>query len=349
MALTGSGDEWRTPDTDAVPVRPQETDTDPPDTLGHGETIDNLIGGGNWRTGPPAAVHSTTNTTSEQHTGHEMWTVGGGKDGYDQLGDARIADDPVLSIFLRNDEVESHNCGAGVRDRDGTRIKCDKSESEVLQSKGARATWHARHIAVQLHARHHFTHTAATDGSRMEKDGNKRVAFGVFEGVPPTPPADPTDPEEWQAQQTRRHSGEQIEPRDTIQERAGKGIWGRRLPDSWEIMDAELYAIYAYLRNCADTATENNTACRCLVLSDCKSALIAIERAYRRQAQRSGDNRNLISAILLQLHRLQQHKGYAIFLWTPGHAGVAPNAMADAAAKAYLNKPHNPNTAAAFS
>ena len=36
--------------------------------------------------------------------------------------------------------------------------------------------------------------------------------------------------------------------------------------------------------------------------------------------------------------------------WTPGHTGVAPNAMADAdaAAKAYLNKPHNPNTAAAF-
>ena len=156
-----------------------------------------------------------------------------------------------------------------------------------------------------------------------------------------------------QTQQTQRNGkhnrhGKQKEPRDTIQERAGKGIWGRRLPDSWEIMDAELYAIYAYLRNCADTATENNTACRCLVLSDCKSALIAIERAYRQQAQRSGDNRNLISAILLQLHRLQQHKGYAIFLWTPGHAGVAPNAMADAAAKAYLNQPHNPNTAAAF-
>ena len=104
MALNGSGDEWRTPDTD------------PPNTLGHGETIDNLIGGGNWRNGPPAVVHSTTNTTSEQHPGQKMWTVGGGKDGYDQLGDARIADDPVLSIFLRNDEVESHNCGAGVRD-----------------------------------------------------------------------------------------------------------------------------------------------------------------------------------------------------------------------------------------
>ena len=37
-----------------------------------------------------------------------------------------------------------------------------------------------------------------------------------------------------------------------------------------------------------------------------------------------------------------------MFLWTPGHAGVAPNTMADAAAKAHLNQPHNPNTAAAF-
>ena len=32
MALNGSGDEWRTPDTDEVPVRPQEADTDPPNT-----------------------------------------------------------------------------------------------------------------------------------------------------------------------------------------------------------------------------------------------------------------------------------------------------------------------------
>ncbi len=94
--------------------------------------------------------------------------------------------------------------------------------------------------------------------------------------------------------------------------------------------------------------TENNTACRCLILSDCKSALIAIERAYRRQAQRSGNNRYLISAILLHLHRLQKHEGYVIRIWTPRHAGVTLNAIADAAAKAYLNHPHNPNTAAAF-
>ena len=81
MALNGSGDEWRTSTTDKVPVRPQEAETDPPNTLGHGETIDNIIGGGHWRTDPPAAIHSTTNTTREQHPGQEMWSVGGGKDG----------------------------------------------------------------------------------------------------------------------------------------------------------------------------------------------------------------------------------------------------------------------------
>ena len=47
MALNGSGDEWRTPTTDEVPVRPQEAGTDPPNMLGHGENIDNIIGGGN--------------------------------------------------------------------------------------------------------------------------------------------------------------------------------------------------------------------------------------------------------------------------------------------------------------
>ncbi len=60
--------------------------------------------------------------------------------------------------------------------------------------------------------------------SCMEKDGKKRVVFKVFEGFSPTPTADPTDTKERQAQQAWRHSGEQLEPSDTIQERAGKGI-----------------------------------------------------------------------------------------------------------------------------
>lgn len=85
-----------------------------------------------------------------------------------------------------------------------------------------------------------------------------------------------------------------------------------------------------------------------LILSDCKSALTTIERAYRQQAQRAGDNRKLISAILLKIKNLQRTGGYVIFLWTPGHAGISSNAMADAAAKAHLDRQHSPNTSAAF-
>ena len=114
-------------------------------------------------------------------------------------------------------------------------------------------------------------------------------------------------------------------------------------------MDAKLYALYSYLKARADNATKPAPhLCRCLILSDCKSALVAIERAYRRRNPGASDNRGTLSAILLQLKRLQTHNGYAIFLWTPEHAGISANAMADAAAKAYLTQPHDTHEMATF-
>ena len=68
MALNGSGDEWRTSTTDKVPVWPQEAETDPPNTLGHGETIDSIIGGEKWRTGPPAARYIAQPTPPAKNT-----------------------------------------------------------------------------------------------------------------------------------------------------------------------------------------------------------------------------------------------------------------------------------------
>jgi hypothetical protein len=34
--------------------------------------------------------------------------------------------------------------------------------------------------------------------------------------------------------------------------------------------------------------------------------------------------------------------GYTIFLWTPGHAGISPNAVADAIVKQYLHAQQDP-------
>ena len=51
----------------------------------------------------------------------------------------------------------------------------------------------------------------------------------------------------------------------------GQGLWGGRLPDDWQVIDAEMYAVLAYLRKMA--TAEDAADRRCLVLSDCKPAL----------------------------------------------------------------------------
>ena len=65
--------------------------------------------------------------------------------------------------------------------------------------------------------------------------------------------------------------------------RVGDGISGGALPPSWEVIDSELYAIYAYLRRRVEVMKATGATQRCLILSDCKAALEAIEREYRGQ------------------------------------------------------------------
>ena len=48
-------------------------------------------------------------------------------------------------------------------------------------------------------------------------------------------------------------------------------MWGGKLPSTWEPIDAEMYAILAYLRKMASASDAQSR--RCLVLCDCKPAL----------------------------------------------------------------------------
>jgi hypothetical protein len=75
---------------------------------------------------------------------------------------------------------------------------------------------------------------------------------------------------------------------------------------------------------------------RCLVLSNCKAALEEIEREHRGCAPGNDDRHALHSAIIEQLEEIELHGGYTIYLWTSGHAGISPIAVADAIAKKYL-------------
>ena len=59
------------------------------------------------------------------------------------------------------------------------------------------------------------------------------------------------------------------------------GMWGGTLPKDWDSVDGELYAIYAFLLNIHETS-EDLSQERVLVLSDCRSALDAIDRLWAR-------------------------------------------------------------------
>ena len=48
------------------------------------------------------------------------------------------------------------------------------------------------------------------------------------------------------------------------------GMWGGKLPSTWEVIDAEMYAILAYLRKMASASDAQSR--RCLILCDCKPA-----------------------------------------------------------------------------
>ena len=113
------------------------------------------------------------------------------------------------------------------------------------------------------------------------------------------------------------------ETRAQIHERIGRGIWGGALPGSWEIVDAEMYAIYSFLRTKADETETTLQPHRCLVMSDSETALKEIERAYRGRTRGETNRSALNAAVQAQIDIIQRHGGYVIFIFTEGHAGNA--------------------------
>jgi len=95
------------------------------------------------------------------------------------------------------------------------------------------------------------------------------------------------------------------------------------------VIDAEMYAILAYLRKMA-SASDAQTR-RCLVLCDCKPALQQIENAHRKgmpEGLRDWERGGLLEAIAH--YRSQLEAVVFVWLWVPSHVGIACNAYADA-------------------
>ena len=116
---------------------------------------------------------------------------------------------------------------------------------------------------------------------------------------------------------------------------------GGRLHSDAQVADAEMFAIYSYLNDLDKELGPQVHTARVLIQSDCLGVLDAVETAWRREAAglRNVDRGALLENICV----LRQRMNRVIFLYTPSHKGIAPNAMADAAAKAHLNgsDPHD--------
>ena len=99
-----------------------------------------------------------------------------------------------------------------------------------------------------------------------------------------------------------------------------------------------MHAIYAYLRAVVARAGQGAAGRRVLVQSDCLGVLDAIERAWRggSPAPLRGLERG---ALLEAICRLRARLGLVVFMFTPSHVGIVPNAYADAAAKSHLSEP----------
>ena len=142
-----------------------------------------------------------------------------------------------------------------------------------------------RWLCLNLHAFHRFTHAVATDGSlKVGADGVTRVAAGLWEGVQPLDMTGLSAQERW-----RIESGEG-ESDESVRRRVGAGLWGAALPSTSldTIEDAEMYAVLLYLRKMTSGGAADARQRRCLVLSDCQPALLAIEGAWRHGRLASG-------------------------------------------------------------
>ena len=158
------------------------------------------------------------------------------------------------------------------------------------------------------------------------EDNIAPAAYGIWEGIQPH---GKIDEEEAYVQATEE---------ETLQA-TYEGMSGGRLPDSYTSIEAELYAIFAYLQKCCkmeqgDTRAQVSER-KVLIISDCRACLMELEQVYR-QGNAEGTFRKDRGAMMEAICNLRSQLGTCVFLWTSSHDGATPSSYADLVAKTYL-------------
>ena len=248
-------------------------------------------------------------------------------DQYPYILHREVARDPVARLFGRVSTLET---GGVVKTRCGREVRMDAENMRILTGRGNTAVSEsglAMRVAMNIHAAVHFTHGFATDGS---KGKGGATAWSAWSGA------------DMLAHGAQDVAGEQMLHATQEQEEraAGEGIEGGRLPAEWEVIDAEMYAVFrsllrVYLEARREGGEGHARTCKALILMDCKSALEQLEKAWRRgeiMHEKKGPRRGLVEAVC----RLRAKLGLCVLCYVPAHVGCSPNEYADAGAKSHL-------------
>ena len=283
---------------------------------------------------PATRIERDMNCTTQDEQNKVWKGQHTGEAGYGMGEEEYVRQDPIARLFARECEFEH---GSVIHTAKGLKVQLDTEEQKVLRGTGKyaevqmkkanAASARVSRVAVGLHMEHNFTDGWATDGSRkqgkVEGKWQTRVACGAYEGMLPVTA--------------------QFGERDDRVARRGMemGMHGRRLPNTYEIVDAELHGVLLALQI---TATrEDVKKRRCLIISDSLTALEMIEEAWRVGVKWQGPGTGR-APLLHAINEVRSKMELVVTMWTPAHEGVSANAYADAAAKAHLWAPETGDT-----
>ena len=237
-------------------------------------------------------------------------------------------EDPYLAVMVRYDQMEVAG-GGGVVTSDGVHVTMDEEEVRTMARQGTVQTAEFVRRTVALHLTDKYTDVYATDGS---KKGTK-AAYGVWAG-----------PGVLDIESVK--GLERAETEEEVRGRVAAGMMGGRLPEGWDVTDAELAGVLRALMTAR--ALDDGSAGggrRVLVCTDSHAAMRLVENAWRkgRHGSERWDRVGLLAAIMEVRREICRERsgggepGLVKFVYSPAHKGIAPNAMADAIAKSYLD------------
>jgi ribonuclease HI len=114
-------------------------------------------------------------------------------------------------------------------------------------------------------------------------------------------------------------------------------VYGGALPEGWGVTEAEMAAVIRALQIALERDEEEGPGRRVMICTDSQATMRAMETAWRkgRHTGERVDRKGLVTTMVDLRREISrereggQTRGCVRMVYTPGHRGIAPNAVAD--------------------